>query len=417
MRQDAARLLLRSELARRTRVYALLLGVFTFATASLVLLLGATNGILDSVGVELEDTLAADWRLADGNPKELADGRFFPAASALAARIERAAPGSVVVPRLEIQGVFLHTSRFEDFDSGLILGVDPARDPDVARFPVTEGKALNAENVWIDGKPYPQLVVGRDLLDALGMHVYNGTLTEKHVLNVTAGRFSTEGAVSRPVVREGVVVGTFEAGFSPIDRRTLVMHVDAARALLRMQLDDDPANVLLVRAPAGADVAAAARSESLNATSSREFRDDYLEAVIGPLRVFTALIVALVLALAGGWVANVAAAALLGDRRRIAVLRALGLPTRLVVGPAAALVVGAGAAGAAIGFALGWLAGRAVEAIDVAPPGSPRLSLLVHLPASVGVGIALAVLATAALAAWAAAAALRRVPVTEALRE
>lgn len=418
-RGGAAGILLRSELARRTRVYLLLVGVFAFSTASLVVLLGAANGMLGSVGIELEDTLSAHWRVADGDAKELAGGRFFLAAGAAAERIERATPGAVAVPRIEIEGVFLQTSRFEDFDSGLIVGVDPALDREVAAFEprITEGRFLDGENVWIEGKPYPQLVLGRDMLEALGMEVFNGTLNPKHVLNVTAGRFSTESGSPRPVVREGVVVGTFELGFSPVDRRTLVLHVAVARELLRMQLDDEPANVILVRAPPEADVAGAARAEGFNVTSSRDFRDDYLEAVLGPMRIFTVVIVVLVLGLAGGWVANVAASAILSDRRRIAVLRALGLPPRLVVGPVSLAILAAGLVGALAGLALGALAGELVELVDVAPAGSPRLSLRVDLPASVALGIGLAVLATAALAALATSLALRRIPVTDALRE
>lgn len=416
----AARLLVASEIKRRRRVFLLLALVFGGSTTSLLVLLGSVAGVEAAIGTEIEATLASDWRLADGRSGELAEGAFRNRTGALADRLETALPGAEAAARIEVQGLFLHTSRYEDFDAGLIVGLDPARDGDAADLPsrIVDGHTIETQNLWFDGKPYPQLVVGDQMLDALGMRVWkNGTLSPENVLQVSAGRYTNEGANVRPVVKEGVVVGVFRTGFGPIDRYTVFLHIATARELLRVHLDDDPANVLLLRAPPGLDVAAAARAEGLNATTSDAFRGRYLAAVFDPLRTFTSLVSAVVLVLAGGWGAHTAAAAILGDAKRIAVLRALGLPTRLVLGPVAALVVAAGAAGAAAGAALAWTLARAVRPGVVDLPGLPQLRFEVALtPGLVGALLA-AVLATAALAAAVAGLALRRIPVTDALRE
>lgn len=417
----AGRLLVASELRRRRRVFLLVAVVFAGSTASLLLLLGGVEGVEAAVGGEIDATLASDWRVASGRSNELAEGRFVNASTGLATRLEAAIPGSRASPRIEVQGLFLHASKYEDFDAGLIVGVDPATDGRAAdvQSRIVEGRWLDAENVWIEGKPYPQLVVGAQMLETIGMRVLpaNGTLSPENLLNVSAGRFVSQGAEVRPVVREGVVVGVFETGFGPIDRYTVYLHIGTARELLRIQTQDEPANVVLLRAPADAPVREAALREGLNASSSAEFRTRYLAAVFEPLDAFGKIVTGVVLTLAGGWVAHTASAAILADARRIAVLRALGVPTRLVLGPVAAVVLLAGAAGAAAGTVVASGVAFVLRPGAVALPGMPRLAFSLAVSPALVAGLVVAVLATAALASLLAGRALRAIPLTDALKD
>lgn len=418
MRSTAGGILFLSELRRRGGVHAFLATVFTFATAALVVMLGSVNGVYASIGVELQDTLSSDWRLADGNAGGLAEGHFVEGAGATAERIEAAVPGARVVPRIEVPGLFLHTEQYEDWDASLLIGIDPRADPDVARVAdrLIAGRLVRDEEIWQNGTAYAEVVVGRAMLEALGMTVYDGDVVRpENVMRMSAGRFSLEAGAIRPLIRWAVVVGVVDTGFGPVDRHTVYAHLGMVRSLLRMDFDDEPANVLLVRAPEDAPVAAAARAERLNATSAREFRDGYLAAVFEPVRAFTTVVSAVVLVLAGGWAAHVAAAALLADKRRVAVLRALGVPTRLLLGPATAIIVLAGAVGAAAGFVLGILVGVGIEAADVRFGSGFRL--LFDVPLGAVVLVVLAVVVTGAVAAAGAGLALRRVPVTDALRD
>ncbi len=414
----AAVILVTSEVRRRGRTYLFLAAVFTFATAALVVMVGAVGGVLGSIGDEIAETLLSDYRVTRGDPDALAEGFLFNRSLAEADRLQSAIPGARASPRIEFQAVLLHTSRYEDFDTGIGVGVDPERDPAVVDVAgrVDLGRFIGDENLWIDGKPYPQLVVGREMLDALQMRVYNGTLSPRNLLKVSAGRFAAEGGSIRPVVREGVVVGAFETGFDPIDRRVVFMHIATARDVLRIQFDPDPANVILVRAPADAPVGRVAAASGLNLSTRQEFLDSYLHAVFAPLRTFNAVVTAVVLALAGGWVAHVGAQAILAERQRIAVLRALGFPLRLILGPVSGLVIATGVVGAGAGFVLGWLVGVAFDAANFHPAGYGLIEITVDLPLPTAFALLAAVLATAGLAALGAGLALRRIPVTDALR-
>lgn len=417
--RDAFRMLIASELRRRTRTYALLVGVFVLASGALGVILGSVAGVMDGIGGEIRETLTSDHRIVRGDPTNLGGGRLFADADAAIVRLQQAS-GATMAARVEVQGLFLHAGEYEDFDSGLLVGVDPSRDARVADVDerVVEGRWLDAENLWIDGTPYPQLVVGEDMLRALDMRVHEpgAALTGASLLNVTAGRFSADEGALRPVVKTGVVVGAFKTGFNPIDRRTVYVHADAARELLRAQFDHEVANVLLATGGDADALASAARAEGFNVTSAAAFRDHYLSAVVTPLRAFTALVTVVVLALAGGWVAHVVAGAVLSDRRRIAVLRALGVPSRLIVGPIATTLVACAAVGTLVGLTLALTLAGIVGVVDVRVPGLDR-SLDVALDAATVAAIAMGVLATAMLAAGGAGVALRRIAPVEALRE
>lgn len=417
--RSAFALLLASEARRRSGTYAFLVVVFLLATASLGVILGSVHGVMDGVGGELRETLTSDHRLVLGDPANLGGGRLFEGADGVAARLASAS-GARIAPRLEVQGVLLHADTFEEFDSGLLVGIDPRLDARVSAAPerVTAGRWIDAPRLWSDGTPYTQLVVGEDMLRALGMTVHREgePVLASSLLNVTAGRFAAEGGDVRPVVRTGVVVGTFATGFNPVDRRTVYLHIDATRELLRAQFDHESANLLLAAGGDAHALSRAAEDEGFSVASARDFRDHYLSAVIAPLRAFTALVTLVVLLLCAGWVAHVVAAAVLSDRRRIAVLRALGVPSRLIVGPIALLLLLCAAAGVALGLVISFALAGTLGAVDVRVPGLAR-GLRMALPLVTAGLIAAGVLLSAAASAGGAGVALRRIAPAEALRE
>lgn len=417
--RDATALLLRSELGRRRRVYALLFGVFLAATTGLSVLLGAVDGIEDSIGRGIHDTVSADHRLTLVKPERLAEGPVFENATATGARIASAVPGSTVAPRIEFDAIFLHTDRYEDFEAGLVVGVDPTRDEavvDVGRF-LTRGRLLDGQNVWVGGKPYPQIVIGEVMLKSMNMSVYNGTLSPANVVNVTAGRLvaNSSGAV-RPVVREAVVVGVYESGILPLDRSVVFVHIETARELLRVNLMRDAATLLVVDAPGGADVRAAAEANGFRSASAEEFREEYLKAIFSPVRAFARLTTLVVLAISAGWVTHVVVSAIAGDRLRLAVLRALGLPPSLLVSPIAVALGIAALAGVALGLALGTLIAWLMSVAGFRAPGLGAIDFVAILSPLEALLLGLAVLSAASVAALGAGVAMRRIPVTEALR-
>jgi ABC-type lipoprotein release transport system permease subunit len=260
--------------------------------------------------------------------------------------------------------------------------------------------------------------VGEKLLERLNMTIYDGTtLAPASLLNVTAGRFSGERGEIRPVVRQGIVVGAFRTGFEPVDRRLVYVHLETARELLRMQLDPDPATVLLVDGAADAALRGAAGEVGLRVSSASDFREEYLHAVLVPIRAFKDLVTVVLFAVAAGWVTHVVVDTILTDRRRLAVLRALGVPASLLVSPVAAALLAVASAGTLAGLALAWAVARALGTAGVRAPGFEHLDFVATLPPLAALGVALGALAVALVAAGGAALALRRIGVTEALRQ
>lgn len=405
----ATAILLRSEASRRKRVYALLFCVFLATTTGLSIMLGSVDGIEDAIGQGIRDTVSGDQRIATQRPERMAEGQIFDNASATAATMMQNAREARASPRLEFNAILLHTDQYEDFESGIVVGLDPKRDVGrdaIAKY-ILSGHFLDAESVWINGTPYPQLVIGEDLAKSMNVTVFGDTLRPSNVVNVTAGRF--QDSATRPVVKEGVVVGIFRTGFQPLDHNVVYVHMETARELLRVHLMHDAANVLIVTG----QLEPTKGYESANA---QEFREAYLYAVFAPVRAFARLVTVVVLTLAAGWIVHVVVDAVASDRARLAVMRALGLPSRLLVAPIALALLAAAAAGTAGGLALGAMIAFALSRMGVRAPGLGELPFVATLPWEAMLGLGLASLLVVTLAAGAVGLAMKRIPVTEALK-
>lgn len=410
----APRLLFASEARRRRGTMALVLTVFLLATAGLSILVGSVAGVERAVGRELRHAVGGDGRFGMDDPRILGPAPLILASDEAAGRIEARVEGARAQPRLEFEALLLRGERYEDFTSGLAVGLDVDEAPHV-RALLTAGAFPGGESVWVDGAPRTPIVVGEPMLEALGAKVAGATPGNESLVDLTAGRFEDDG-VSRPIVRSCVIVGTYLTGFEPLDRRVVYMDLQSARELLRLQFADAPATVIVVHGGDPAALSEVARDESLAFADADAFAQDYLRAVFEPLHVFTALVVAVVLALAGGWVAQAVAAAVVADARRLSILRALGLPTRLLVGPLAALLLLLAAGGTLGGLVLARLVAAAMAALRVRAPGYDSLDVVATPGLPLSLALAAAVLLTAALAALAAGVALRRIPVADALR-
>ncbi|MHB8604843.1 MAG: FtsX-like permease family protein [Thermoplasmatota archaeon] len=418
--------LARSEWRARRRTYVLLFVLVGGSACAYALVVAFVGGFEARVGTELSDTLGGDVRVSRG-ATAIASGLLVAQPDETVAALRFSDPGARAAPRLEAEGLFLHgadyTSARTDLNvtatAGILAGIDPVTDAAVVPLApyVTEGHALGApgddHETLPNGEPLVPIVVGRSLLETTNLTVSNGSFSWSSVVNVTTGRIE-----NRQIVRiHAVVVGAYETGFRMIDRIIVYAPRGEVARLLAESPDDPPANVFVVRAPHPETVAAAANADGYRALTAREFRETYIGPVFAALRTVTWGVVVVLSVITAGWIAHALAGHVAGDRRKIATLRAIGVPTAdfawLYLGAGAAL----GAVGGVAGAALAAVAGLSVSALSAR--GGPLDALgPVALSASAASLAAVVALSTgvATVAALVALVRIRRLEVREALR-
>ena len=416
---------MRAEWTARRRAYVVLIALLAATSGTYALVLALVGGLEDNIGGELSDNLAADMRVSNG-AQGVADGELIRGHQDAMVALRAAADGTRVAPRLEVEGLFaqgggFQTGRFDDGNAsrsaGILIGIEPEAD---AR--VTDLRAYLTRGVWIgEGPTYEAptgerlvpIVVGERFLETSNATVaIDGEFSWRAVYNVTAGRLEN----NQLVQVKGIVVGAYETGFRMIDRAVAYAPRDEVARLIGEHPGNPPANVLVVRTPAPDEVAATAERLGLTSMGAEEFRRTYLGPVFTTVRIVAWTIVATLTLMTAGWFAHTLGHHVQADRRKIATLRAIGVPQEtfreLYVGLAVGLGFAGGAAGVAAAVALGQLVRAATWATGIAGPRpfAPQVTLLEALAL-----VALAV-ATSAAAAAIALRRLRGQSIRDALR-
>lgn len=401
--------------ARRPR-YVALAALLACTVGAAFLVLSVVNGLEESIGEEISHTLGADVRLARGQAG-LGDGAMVRDLRDAMAGLRFADPRAEFAPRLETQAIFLHGSDFTTTSdaparaAAVLVGIDPeadARVADVALL-VVEGRGPEAfGETWRapDGGRLVPVVVGKTFLETGNVTVFDGTFDWKNVYNISAGHVEN----GRLVRERAIVVGAYETGFRMVDRLIVYAPRGEVARLLGEFPTEPPANVILARTPDPARLAEAAAAQGWLALPAGEFRESYLGPVFANVRVAAWSIVALLVAMTAGWMAYTLAHHVHEDRRKIATLRAVGIPDRTIARTyllLASLVAGAAAVAGALGAAalalLMALVARFTKLVAPAPSIGEALALVV-----------LSLLAAALAVRWAYARAAR-IPIREAL--
>jgi ABC-type lipoprotein release transport system permease subunit len=233
-------------------------------------------------------------------------------------------------------------------------------------------------------------------------------------LDITAG-VARDGDYRNDVYRNSArIVGLFDTGVDTLDSFTAWGPIEASRFLLGEDLDDDVANVILVRGNAATARAVAADNDWAT-ESSGEFTKRYLGQLIEALQTLSVVTASVLFTIPAFLVAHGVERVLEAQRREVAVLRAVGVPGRTVRGALARLVtltmfLAVVAAAAVVG-----LLGIALHGIlpnwDAAP-----LPLDVSFSPVMVVGAVVVASASVLVAYWIAVRSQRRMDVAQALR-
>lgn len=374
--------LARAEWRSRKRAYVALVALFAATSATYALVLALVGGLEERIGGELSDNLAADVRVSLGS-QGVADGEIIPGAADVETYLRHRVPGARVAHRLEVEALFVHgagfaTGREDDDDvarsAGIVIGVDAARERgvlDTSTY-MRRGVALaDAPAMRLpDGTPLVPMVVGEQFLKTTNTTVATDGFTWTAVFNVSAGRLEN----NQLVKVTGIVVGSYETGFRMIDRAIVYMPRGEVARLVGEHPDAPPANVLLVRTTEPERAVEAAFERSLTGLTARGFRETYLGPVFDTVRFVAWTVVAILSLMTAAWFAHTLGHHVNADRRKIATLRAIGLPRavfdRLYLGLGAALGIAGGLAGLAAAALVG-LALRGATAL-VGRPFAPR---------------------------------------------
>lgn len=340
--------------ARRSRYLAL--GALLAATAAAsFLVLSVVNGLEEGIGAEISQTLGGDVRIAL-NKTGLGDGSFIDDYEDVQARLRAVDPRAIFAPRLETQAIFLKDADFTASSDALpghraaavIIGIDAAKDGKVLDMDglVVDGRAREAlAQEWRGptGERLVPLLVGRSFLETGNASVYNGTFSWSSVYNFSAGHIEN----NQMVRSKGIVVGVYETGFRMIDRLVVYAPRGEVARLLGEFPTDPPANVILAKTATPRALADGASERGFEVAVAQDFREAYLAPVFVNVRVAAWAIVALLAVMTAGWMGYTIAHHVHEDRRKIATLRAVGIPAR-VISRTYLLLAGALAAGGAV---------------------------------------------------------------------
>lgn len=410
---SVARELGRAEWRARRRAYLVLLVLFAATSGTYAVVLSLVGGLEDNIGGELSDNLAADIRVSNG-AQGVADGEDIAGWRDVSTRLAAAAPDARVAPRLELEALFAHgggfaTGRSEEPNvarsAGILVGIDGPADAEVAdigRY-LTRGVRIDEAPAYETprGERLVPIIVGERFLETTNATVADGAFSWRAVFNFTAGRLEN----GQLVVERGIVVGAYSTGFRMIDRAVVYAPRGDVARLVGGHPGDPPANVLLVATHHPETVARAAAEAGFTTMDAAEFRETYLGPVFDTVRAVAWAVVAMLTLMTAGWFAHTLGHHVRADRRKIATLRAIGIPTeaftRMYVGLGAALGLAGGIVGVGAALALGFL-------VFVVTSALPLVGARPFVPQASAVELLGLVLLAAATAAAAARVALRR---------
>lgn len=402
--------------ARRQRYVALAALLAATAGASF-LVLAVVNGLESDIGEEISVTMGGDLRLTRGRTG-LGDGASIEDLRDALAGLAFVDPRASYAPRLETQAILLHGSDFTTAgdaptrSAAVLLGIDAdadARVTDVSDLLVMgEGmEALAREWRAPDGERLVPIIVGKSFLENGNVTVWNGTFSWSSVYNLSVGHVEN----GRLVRSRALVVGAYETGFRMVDHLVIYAPRGEVARLLGGFSTDPHANVIIARTSDAKALAERAVEMGYLAMPAVEFRESYLGPVFVSVRLAAWSIVALLVLMTAGWMGYTLAHHVHEDRRKIATLRAVGIPDRVIARTYLALAGVLSVVAALVGFFAALvlslaasLAARHTRVVAPVPSALDALALLV-------LGVAAALLAVR----WAVGRAAR-VSIREALQ-
>ena len=267
-------------------------------------------------------------------------------------------------PFIAAQGLL---ARGEDMKATLVRGIDPAREPEVTDL------ALALKNAGLNRLVAGDfgIVVGGELARALG--VRQG---DKVTLITPSGQVTPAGVVPR--LKQMTVVGIFDSGHFEYDSALVLMHVDDAARLYRLE---GPTGIRLklrdlhqARAVA-AELATTLTGDLLIRDWTKQNRTWF--AAVQVEKTMMAIILTLIVAVAAFNLVSTLVMTVTDKRADIAILRTLGASPRSIM----AIFVVQGAMVGVIGTLAGLVLGLGVAFnIDVIVPALERLFNASFLP-------------------------------------
>ena len=378
---------------------------FGLGLESFFLVLTVIDGARDSLIEPLSSTVTGPLRVTN-DTTDLGAGRTWPDYREMQARLQTLTGGTVVA-RLESNYITIRERDFDNWSAGLLLGIDPARDPLVADFSkyLVWGSTFTGDYVYApSGRAWIPIVLGEAAARRLNLTLSPDGLPDfGRPLTLTSGHSKISGSVPIPLVVETVVVGVFRTGLEPLDKFTAFIPIPHARYLAGYAEGDPVANTFLVKAPGGEALSGRIRAElGLKAQTASESAFTYMGSMLVVLYAAATLGIALFLVVLVIWLVHETGAFLRADQPVLSTLRAIGIPSRAMqsgyIG-LTVLAVAAGAFGAVVlaVLAMPWLPPLrwTLSGLEAEITLRPRYAWLVALSlVAVGIG---------ALSAWATA--------------
>jgi len=258
-------------------------------------------------------------------------------------------------------------ARGEDMKATLVRGIDPVREPEVTDL------AVGLKNAGLERLVAGEfgVVVGGELARALGVRI-----GDKVTLITPSGQVTPAGVVPR--LKQMTVVGVFDSGHFEYDSALVLMHVDDAARLYRLE---GPTGIRLklrdlhqARAVA-AQLATTLTGDLLIRDWTQQNRTWF--AAVQVEKTMMAIILTLIVAVAAFNLVSTLVMTVTDKRADIAILRTLGASPRSIMG----IFVVQGAMVGVIGTLAGLLLGLGVAYnIDVIVPALERLFNASFLP-------------------------------------
>jgi lipoprotein-releasing system permease protein len=258
-------------------------------------------------------------------------------------------------------------ARGEDMKGAIVRGIDPALEPDVTDLAVELKKSSLARLIAGDFG----VVLGGELARSLGVR-----LGDKVTLVAPSGQVTPAGVVPR--LKQMTVVGTFDSGHYEYDSGLVLMHVDDAAKIFRLE---GPSGVrvklkdLQQAREVGAQLARSLTGDLLVRDWTRQNRTWFAAVQVEKRMMF--IILTLIVAVAAFNLVSTLVMTVTDKRADIAILRTLGASPNSIMG----IFVVQGAMVGVIGTLAGLALGLAVAFnIDIIVPAMEQLFNASFLP-------------------------------------
>ena len=255
-----------------------------------------------------------------------------------------------VAPFVAAQGLL---ARGEDMKATLVRGIDPAREPEVTDL----GVALRSAGLARLVAGEFGVVVGAELARSLGARV-----GDKVTLITPSGQVTPAGVVPR--LKQMTVVGLFDSGHFEYDSALVLMHMDDAARIYRLE---GPTGIRLKlrdlhqARTVAAELAKSMTGELLIRDWTRQNRSWF--AAVQVEKTMMAIILTLIVAVAAFNLVSTLVMTVTDKRADIAILRTLGASPRSIMGVFVVQGAMVGVIGTLAGLVLGLLVAYNIDVI------------------------------------------------------